>query len=220
MVRHDRFMVQLTGERGGIEKPIQSGPASILVSPSFTAGSWRRYREPVARFEPPLPQGGRDPYGGPRSRRTSAPADCWVRHGSGRRRRRVRAGTTRTGLQGACGIVAAGPPQLRSGRPRRAACPAYILHALRVHRSFRTDFAYANANANDLLEQLPPSQAGAGLLMLPGLNGYELARRLRAMNAAIRLIALTGCAQASDVQVPHEPDSMHIRKAGGAVSAC
>jgi len=35
---------------------------------------------------------------------------------------------------------------------------------------------------------------------LPGMNGYELARRLRAAHPAIRLIALTGYGQASDLE--------------------
>jgi len=35
---------------------------------------------------------------------------------------------------------------------------------------------------------------------LPGMDGYELARRLRQMNAEIRLIALTGYGQTSDIE--------------------
>jgi CheY-like chemotaxis protein len=35
---------------------------------------------------------------------------------------------------------------------------------------------------------------------LPGMNGYELARRLRILHPGIRLIALTGYGQAADVE--------------------
>jgi CheY-like chemotaxis protein len=57
------------------------------------------------------------------------------------------------------------------------------------------------ATAADALAVTPDFKPDVGVLDigLPGMDGYELARRLRDWNGAIRLIALTGYGQLADV---------------------
>jgi CheY-like chemotaxis protein len=61
--------------------------------------------------------------------------------------------------------------------------------------------AIAN-NGDDALAVAGQFRPEVGVLDigLPGMNGYELARRLRTFNPDIRLIALTGYGQAGDVE--------------------
>ena len=55
---------------------------------------------------------------------------------------------------------------------------------------------------------------------LPGMDGYELARRLREICPDIRLIALTGYGQASDHEAALAAGfDAHLRQACGALDA-
>lgn len=112
--------------------------------------------------------------------------------------------------------MAADPP-----RPAPSARPAEVVVARRV--------LIVDDNA-DAIEMLRTALGGAGHVVatavtapdaltvaaefgpevgvldigLPGMDGYELARRLRAGNRRIRLIALTGYGQETDVQAAHD----------------
>jgi CheY-like chemotaxis protein len=58
------------------------------------------------------------------------------------------------------------------------------------------------ANGPDALELAARFQPNIGILDigLPGMDGYDLARRMRAANPLIRLIALTGYGRAGDLE--------------------
>ena len=69
---------------------------------------------------------------------------------------------------------------------------------------FRVIGAYESMErALAALEQRPPAVLLADI-GLPGMTGYELARRLRTSHAAIRLIALTGYGQVSDLEAARD----------------